>query len=418
MMRMMHLYTAANLRTMRNKIELLSPAGDMERLEMALLYGSDAVYLAGEEFGMRAAAGNFSLEEMQKAVKMCRAQGTKIYVACNAVPTNSEAERLPVFLEHLERLKVDAIIAADIGVIAEAKRYAPSTALHVSTQAGIMNYAGARAFYDLGASRVILARELSIEDIAEIRAKAPKELELEVFVHGAMCVSFSGRCLLSSYMTGRNANRGECAQPCRWTYHLVEQQRPGEYMEITEDGGTHILSARDLCMIEHIPKLLEAGLDSLKIEGRMKSAYYVAVVTNAYRKAIDAALEGREPDSVWLDEVYKVSHREYSTGFFFDSEGGGQGYTETGYINTCDVVGIVESCSEDGMAVVSQRNRFYEGEQLELLTPDGVPVGFPVHGMKDEFGNIIDDAKHPMMKIKMPLPKYAVRNSILRKNRE
>lgn len=398
-------------------MELLSPAGDMERLEMALLYGADAVYLAGHAFGMRAAAGNFSLDEMAWAVEMCRERGTKIYVTCNAIPTNSEMERLPGFLESLEEIGVDAIIAADVGVIAQAKKYAPSVPLHVSTQAGIMNYAGAQAFYDMGATRAILARELSLEDIAEIRAKTPKELELEAFVHGAMCVSFSGRCLLSSYMTGRNANRGECAQPCRWTYHLVERQRPGEYMEISEDGGTHILSARDLCMIEHIPELMEVGLDSLKIEGRMKSAYYVAVITNAYRKVIDAVVAGRAPEKLWIDEVYKVSHREYSTGFYFSRDGGGQNYTETGYINNCDVVGVVKSCNEDTVAVVSQRNRFYEGDNLELLTPDGVPEQFVAREMLDESGNPIDDAKHPMMDIEMPLPRYAAPNSILRKNR-
>lgn len=410
--------TAKSICIMRDKkIELLSPAGDMERLEMALLYGADAVYLAGQEFGMRAAAGNFSFEELEEAVKRCREKGVKIYVTCNAIPTNAELSRLPAFIESLADLKVDAIIGADMGVIATAKRYAPSVPLHISTQAGIMNYAGAQALYNMGASRVILARELSIEEIAEIRTKTSKELEIEAFVHGAMCMSFSGRCLLSSYMTGRNANRGECAQPCRWSYHLIENKRPDQHMEIIEDGGTHILSARDLCMIDHIPELMSVGLDSLKIEGRMKSAYYAAVVTNAYRKVIDAALEGRKPEDVWLNEVYKVSHREYSTGFFYDREGGGQNYDETGYINTCDIVGIVESCDENGIAQISQRNRFYEGDELELLTPDSVPIQFIAGSMTDEKGHTIDDAKHPMMKINMPLPRHAVSKSILRKER-
>lgn len=399
------------------KIELLSPAGDMERLEMALLYGADAVYLAGQEFGMRASAGNFDHDNMKKAVKMCREKGVKVYVTCNAIPTNEEISRLPVFLESLEDAAVDAVIAADMGVMSMAQRYAPSVALHISTQAGIMNYAGTRAVYDMGAARAILARELSFEEIAEIRAKTPGELELEAFVHGAMCVSFSGRCLLSSYMTGRNANRGECAQPCRWTYHLMERQRPGEYMEISEDGGTYILSARDMCMIEHIPALMEAGLDSLKLEGRMKSAYYVAAVTNAYRKVIDEVWKGETPSPVWLSEVEKVSHREYSTGFYFGSDGGGQNYSDNGYISSCDVMGIVASCSDDGMAVVSQRNRFRTGDELELLTPDGEPVSFVVEGMQDEKGNEIDDAKHPMMKINIRLPRRAVTNSILRKNK-
>lgn len=389
----------------------------MERLEMALLYGADAVYLAGQEFGMRAAAGNFDHDNMLKAVKMCRQRGVKVYVTCNAIPTNDEISRLPVFLESLEDAAADAVIVADMGVISLARRYAPSVDVHISTQAGIMNYAAARAFYDMGAARAILARELSIEEIAEIRTKTPKALELEAFVHGAMCVSFSGRCLLSSYMTGRNANRGECAQPCRWTYHLMEQQRPGEYMEISEDGGTHILSARDMCMIEYIPQLFEAGLDSLKLEGRMKSAYYVAVVTNAYRKVIDQIGAGEEPSRVWLDEVEKVSHREYSTGFYFDSEGGGQNYSDDGYIISWDVCGVVERGTSDGMAVISQRNRFRTGDELELLAPDGEPVSFIVGGMRDEKGNEIDDAKHPMMKITMELPRPAVTNSILRKSR-
>lgn len=399
------------------KIELLSPAGDMERLEMALLYGADAVYLAGQEFGMRAASGNFDHDGIRDAVKKCRKRGAKVYVTCNAIPTNDEMTRLPQFLESLEEVAVDAVIAADMGVIALAGRYAPSVDLHISTQAGIMNYSAARAVYDMGAKRAVLARELSIEEIAEIRAKTPKELELEAFIHGAMCVSFSGRCLLSSFMTGRNANRGQCAQPCRWTYHLVESSRPNEYMEISEDGGTHILSARDLCMIEHIPEVIEAGLDSLKIEGRMKSAYYTAVVTNAYRKVIDQVVRGEEPSPIWLNEVEKVSHREYSTGFYFDRAGGGQNYCDDGYILNCDVMGVVISCEADGTAVVSQRNRFRTGDTLELLSPEGEPVEFVVGGMREDSGVEIDDAKHPMMRLTMKLPRYAVQNSLLRRDR-
>ena len=277
-------------RITRNELELLSPAGDWERLEMALAYGADAVYLAGTEFGMRSAAGNFDNTEMEKAVKLAHGLSRRVYVTCNTLPREDELQRLPSYLEALDSFGVDGLIIADLGVMGLAERYAPHTKLHVSTQLGVINSATARALYDLGADTVVLARETPLEDIRKIRANTPKELRLEAFVHGAMCVSFSGRCLLSNYLTGRDANRGQCAQPCRWKYSLVEETRPGEYFPIVEDGGTYIMNSRDMRMIEHIPELIEAGISSFKIEGRMKSAYYAAVVTNAYRHAIDAAL--------------------------------------------------------------------------------------------------------------------------------
>ena len=399
-----------------NKIELLAPAGDMERLTMALTYGADAVYLAGHMFGMRAAAGNFSADELKTAVEMCRAKNAKIYVTCNSILRNDEISELPQFLEMLQEIGVDAVILADVGVLALTKKYAPKLQIHISTQAGVTNYETANAFYDLGASRVILARELTLEDIAEIRAKTPKELKIEAFAHGSMCVSFSGRCLLSNYMTGRDANRGECAQPCRWKYRLLEE-RNDEFLEISEDGGTHILNSRDMCMIDHIPEIIGAGIDSIKIEGRMKSAYYAAAVTNAYRHAVDAAIGGIELDAVWRNEVNMVSHREYSTGFYFDRNGPGQYYENALYFTDCDVVAIVEKCDSDGNAVLSQRNRFFKGDTLNLLTPNDKPVDFVVEKMSDKNDEEIDIAPHPMMEIKMKLPFQAPENSIVRKKR-
>ena len=293
----------------KKKPELLAPAGDMERLIMALHYGADAVYLAGRQFGMRAAAGNFSAEELKEACALAHAKGAAVHLTCNTLPREDELKNLPGFLEQAQDAGVDAFIIADLGVMDAAARYAPKVARHVSTQLGVINSAAANVLHNMGAERVVLARETTMHDIFEIRAKTPPELEIEAFVHGAMCVSFSGRCLLSNYLTGRDANRGACAQPCRWKYHLVEEKRPGEYFEITEDNGTHIMNSRDMCMIEHIPELISAGVTSLKIEGRMKSAYYAAAVTNAYRHAIDCAVANEPLPQIWIDEVNKISHR-------------------------------------------------------------------------------------------------------------
>ncbi len=291
----------------RKNIELLAPAGDMERLHMAVAYGADAVYLAGSAFGMRSFAGNFTPEELKAAVALCHGHGVRVHVTCNTMPRNDEAARLPQWLEYLNEVGVDAVILADVGVLSLAKRYAPRVQCHISTQASIVNYQSARAWHDLGASRVILARELSLDEIREIRAKTPPELEMEAFAHGAMCVSYSGRCLLSNYMTGRDSNRGQCAQPCRYQYALMEEKRPGEYFPVFEENGeTYILNSRDMCMIDHVGELMDAGLDSLKIEGRAKSAYYAAIVTGAYRHAIDAAAAGLPLDPVWRDEVEHI----------------------------------------------------------------------------------------------------------------
>ena len=402
---------------MGKRLELLAPAGDMERLRMSLAYGADAVYLAGLDFGMRSFAGNFTPEELRQAVTLCHSHGAAVHVTCNTMPRNDEVDRLPEWLAYLQEVGVDAAIVADVGVLSLLKRYAPRVKAHISTQASISNYQAARAWYDLGASRVILARELSLEEVAGIRAKAPRELELEGFVHGAMCVSYSGRCLLSNYMTGRDANRGACAQPCRYKYALVEEQRPGEYFPIGEDaGGAYILNSRDMCMIDHIPALLEAGLDSLKIEGRAKSAYYAAVVTGAYRHAVDAALAGRPLEPVWRDEVEKVSHRPYSTGFWFGQPG--QYTANSRYVRDWQILAVVESCGPDGTALLSLRNKFSAGDEVEIVGPDTAPVAFAAPEMTDGDGLPLTQPRTPQMRFRMRLPRPVPPLSILRACRE
>lgn len=395
------------------KIELLAPAGDFERLEMALHYGADAVYLAGTQFGMRASAGNFTFPELSKATKLAHANGTAVHMTCNTLPREDELSQLPEFLEQAQDAGVDAFIIADLGVMAAAKKYAPKVSRHVSTQLGVINSATANVLFEMGADRVVLARETPMEDIRKIRANTPKELEIEAFVHGAMCVSFSGRCLLSNYLTGRDANRGACAQPCRWKYHLVEEKRPGEYFEISEDKGTHIMNSRDMCMIEHIPELIDAGVTSFKIEGRMKSAYYAAAVTNAYRHAIDYALRGEELPQVWIDELNKVSHRPYCTGFYYGDPG--QHFAEASYFSDAYVCAVVEGCADDGFAELTQRNRFCVGDMVELLTNEGEPISFAVTGLWDENGEAITATPHAMMKFKMRLPVKCSALSILRR---
>lgn len=395
------------------KIELLAPAGDFERLEMALHYGADAVYLAGTQFGMRASAGNFTFPELSKATKLAHANGTAVHMTCNTLPREDELSQLPEFLEQAQDAGVDAFIIADLGVMAAAKKYAPKVSRHVSTQLGVINSATANVLFDMGADRVVLARETPMEDIRKIRANTPKELEIEAFVHGAMCVSFSGRCLLSNYLTGRDANRGACAQPCRWKYHLVEEKRPGEYFEISEDKGTYIMNSRDMCMIEHIPELIDAGVTSFKIEGRMKSAYYAAAVTNAYRHAIDYALKGEALPKVWIDELNKVSHRPYCTGFYYGDPG--QHFAEASYFSDAYVCAVVEDCVDDGFAELTQRNRFCVGDMVELLTNEGEPISFAVTELWDENGEAITATPHAMMKFKMRLPVNCSALSILRR---
>lgn len=401
----------------RKKPELLAPAGDMERLRMAVLYGADAVYLAGTSFGMRSFAGNFSPEELPQAVAWAHDHGVRVHVTVNTMPRNNEVIHLPAYLEQLQEAGVDALIMADMGAFSLAGKYAPSCERHVSTQASVANYVCANAWYDLGAKRVILARELSLGEIREIREKVPEDLELEAFVHGTMCVSYSGRCLLSNYMTGRDSNRGACAQPCRYQYYLMEEKRPGEYFPVFEDEkGTYILNSRDMCIIDHVGELMDAGLSSLKIEGRAKSAYYAAIVTGAYRHVIDDVAAGRAVDPVWRDEVEHVSHRHYSTGFYFGHPGQ---YTENArYIREWQVVALVTDCTPDGMATLSLRNKFTAGDTLELVGPDTKPMTFTAPVMEDEAGEPLTEPKNPQMVFRMRLPRQVPAWTILRAARD
>ena len=397
------------------KLELLSPAGDMERLKMSVLYGADAVYLAGTDFGMRSFAGNFTPEELPVAVEYAHSHGVKVHVTVNTMPRNHEVKDLPAYLERLNDAKVDALILADLGAFTLAGKYAPDCARHISTQQSIANYECAKAWYELGAQRVVLARELNLEEIRTIRANTPKELEIETFGHGAMCVSWSGRCLLSNYMTGRDSNRGACAQPCRYQYALMEEKRPGEYFPVYEDEkGTYILNSRDMCMIDHLQDLTDAGVDCIKIEGRAKSAYYAAVVTGAYRHAIDDLAAGCQPDPVWREEVEHVSHRIYSTGFYYGEPGQ---YTENSrYIRTWQICAIVESCDEKGLAVCSLRNKFAKGDELEIVGPDTRPFAFTAESMEDMEGVALEEPRTPQMRFTLQLPKQVPAYSILRKN--
>ena len=401
------------MRDKRNKPELLAPAGDMERLKMSVLYGADAVYLAGTDFGMRAFAGNFTPEELPEAVAFAHRHGVRVHCTINTMPRNEEIARLPEHLERLADAGVDALIVADLGAFTMAGKYAPRCQRHISTQASICNYETARAWYDLGASRVILARELSLNEIRTIREKTPEDLEIEAFVHGAMCVSYSGRCLLSNYMTGRDSSRGACAQPCRYQYALMEEKRPGEYFPIEEDAqGTYILNSRDMCMIDHLDDLMDAGLSSLKIEGRAKSAYYAAIVTGAYRHCLDAAAEGRAPEQSWRDEVEHVSHRPYSTGFYYGEPG--QYYNNSRYVREWQVVALVTECDAEGNATLSLRNKFRAGDTVELVGPDTAPFSMVVPPMADAEGAPLEEPRTPQMVFRMKLPRSVPAYTLVR----
>ena len=380
---------------------------------MAVLYGADAVYLAGTDFGMRAFAGNFAPDELRAAVEYAHANHVRVHCTINTMPRNDEIVRLPEHLELLNDAGVDAIIVADMGAFTLAGKYAPKCERHVSTQASISNFETANAWYDLGASRVILARELSLEEIRTIREKTPKDLEIEAFVHGAMCVSYSGRCLLSNYMTSRDSNRGACAQPCRYQYALMEEKRPGEYFPIEEDEkGTYILNSRDMCMIDHLSDLVDVGLDSLKIEGRAKSAYYAAIVTGAYRHCLDDVMAGRPIDPVWRDEVDHVSHRPYATGFYYGHPG--QFYANSRYIREWQVVALVTDCDEEGNATLSLRNKFRIGDVVELVGPDLRPFSMTVPQMTDTEGQLLEEPRNPQMTFHMKLPRRVPPFTVLR----
>ena len=397
------------------KLELLSPAGDMERLKMSVLYGADAVYLAGTSFGMRSFAGNFTPEELPKAVEFAHSHGVKVHVTVNTMPRNNEVVDLPAYMEQLDSAGVDALILADLGAFTLAGKYAPRCQRHISTQQSIANYECAQAWHDLGAQRVVLARELSLEEIRTIRQKTDPALEIETFGHGAMCVSYSGRCLLSNYMTGRDSNRGACAQPCRYRYALMEEKRPGEFFPVFEDEkGTYILNSRDMCMIDHLDDLMAAGVDCIKIEGRAKSAYYAAIVTGAYRHCIDDIAAGRPLDPVWRDEVEHVSHRVYSTGFYYGEPG--QYTQDSRYIRQWQICAIVERCDENGLALCSLRNKFAAGDELEAVGPDMRPFQLTAQGMTDLEGAPLEEPRTPQMGFYLPLPKPVPPYTILRRS--
>ena len=387
----------------RKKPELLAPAGDWEKLQMAVLYGADAVYLAGTSFGMRSFAGNFSDEELPRAVDFAHRHGVKVHATVNTMPRSGEVDRLPEHLEKLNDAGVDALILADLGAFTLAEKYAPRCQRHISTQQSIANYACAQAWFDLGAQRVVLARELGMDEIREIRRRVDPALELETFCHGAMCVSYSGRCLLSNYMTGRDSNRGACAQPCRYQYALMEEKRPGEYFPVFEDEkGTYIMNSRDMCMIDHLDDLMDAGVDCLKIEGRAKSAYYAAIVTGAYRHVLDDVAAGRPVDPVWRDEVEHVSHRHYSTGFFYGQPG--QFYEDARYIRDWQICAVVTDCTPEGLATLSLRNKFACGDQVEVVGPDTKPFTMTAPMMTDSQGLPLTEPKTPQMVFTMQLP--------------
>ena len=407
-----------------NRVELLAPAGDLEKLKMAIIYGADAVYLGGESFGLRKSSKNFSLDEIAEGVNFVHDNGKKIYVTLNIVPHNEDLDGLEEYVTKLYELKVDAVIVSDPGMFSIIKRTVPNLPIHISTQASVTNYETIMFWYNLGAKRVVLARELSLKEIKEITSKIPEDMEIEAFVHGAMCMSYSGRCLLSNYMTGRDANRGDCAHPCRYKYHLVEEKRPGEYFPVYEDeDGTFIFNSKDLCMIEYLPELIKSGIKSFKIEGRVKSSYYVSTVIRAYKMALDEYY--RDPEnfiykSEWIDEVKKVSHRDFTTGFYFGRPSGeAQVYTTSSYIRGYDFVGMVLDYDEDtGIATVEQRNRMFLGDEIEVFGPDIDFFTQKIQNMWDKKGNPIDVAPHPQQIVKIKMDKPVKRFYLIRKEME
>ncbi|NLO90274.1 MAG: U32 family peptidase [Clostridia bacterium] len=401
------------------KPEILAPAGNFEKLKTAVLYGADAVYVGGKEYGLRAGAENFTFEELKEGIDFAHNRGCKVYITANIYAHNKDLDGIRIYFKKLKELNIDGLIVSDPGVALIAMENDPSIPLHLSTQANCTNWASALFWEKIGFKRIILARELGISEIKEIRKKV--SLELEVFVHGAVCVSYSGRCLLSSFLTGRSANRGDCSHPCRWKYYLMEEKRPGEYMPVFEDDrGTYIFNANDLCMIEHIPELVEAGVDSFKIEGRMKSLHYVATVVKAYRQAVDSYFEdpeGWQCREEWKEELNKVSHRKYSTGFFFGKpDSNGYNYSESAYYRSCEFVGKVLKYDPDkGMALVQQKNKFSVGEMVEIIGPVGDPIKIKITEMKNEEGEPITEAPHPEQLVYIPVDIPVEENYIIRK---
>ncbi len=396
-------------------LELLAPAGNLSKLKTAIIYGADAVYIGGEEFSLRTAADNFTYEEMKEGIAFAHERGKKVYVAVNIVPRSNELSKIGQYAKKLYEMGADAVIVSDLGAFSVIKKAAPDLPIHISTQANNTNFESANMWHSMGASRIVLARELSLSEIKTVRDNLPEECELEVFVHGAMCVSYSGRCLLSNYLTNRDSNKGECAQPCRWKYFLMEEKRPGEYFPIFEnDKGTFIFNSKDLCMIEHIKELDKAGVLSLKIEGRVKSEYYVSTVVKAYRQAIDDYYAGKEFDKKLFDEVLKVSHREYSKGFYFGNPE--QIYTYGSYVRNYDIVGVVLSYDEETkMATIEQRNRFFKGDDVEFMPPRGDFIPCKIEKIITEEGEEVESAPHPQQILKIPVDTPLLKDTIMRK---
>ena len=405
---------------MNKKPELLAPAGDLIKLKTAIDYGADAVYIGGKAFSLRVASNNFSYDEMKEGIEYAHNRNKKVYVAINIIAHNKDFNNLKEYLKELEELEVDGVIVADIGIMNTIKKYAPKLHLHVSTQASITNYETVKFYKEaLGATRVVLARELSFEEIKEIKNNNP-DLEIECFVHGAMCISYSGRCLLSNYMTGRNSNEGDCAQSCRWKYHLMEEKRPGEYMPVYEDDrGTFIFNSKDICMIEHIDKLIEAGISSFKIEGRVKSEYYVATVVKAYRDAIDDYFSNKPFNPEHLEELKKISHRQYTTGFYFGKpDSSAQVYTTNSYVRNYELIGtVVEYLKDSKEVVIEQRNRFFKGDEIEILMPDIPFKKLKVERIINEDNEEVDVAPHPQMKVRIPCDEEVAVGSFVRKEK-
>lgn len=406
------------------KVELLAPAGNLYKLKIALKYGADAVYIGGECFSLRTAADNFTPEEMKEGIEFAHEMGKKVYITANIIPHNRDLKEMETYFKEIADMGADAVIISDLGAFNICRRVASDLEIHISTQANNTNYATVQSWYEMGAKRVVLAREMTLSEVREIRDNISSGCELEAFIHGAMCVSYSGRCLLSNYMTARDSNYGACSHPCRWNYALMEEKRPGEYLPVYEnERGTFIMNSKDLCMIEHIPEIIGSGVYSLKIEGRVKSEYYVATIIAAYRKAIDAYYEdpaGYEFNPVWLDEVKKVSHRDYYTGFFFGiPDTGAQIYGSSSYIRTCDIIGIVLDYDEKtGLAKVTQRNRFFLGDEIEIMQPEKDFTTQKVEVLKDENMNDIEVANHAAMTLYIKTDVPVVKDAMLRKKAE
>lgn len=406
------------------KIELLAPAGSLDKLKTAVNYGADAVYIGGEEFSLRVAAKNFTDEEIKEGIDYAHERGRKVYLTANIIPHNSDIVKFPSFVKEVADMGADGIIISDLGMFALAKKYAPNLEIHVSTQANNVNYESAKMWHKLGAKRIVLARELSFSEIREIRENIPEDFEIECFVHGAMCISYSGRCLLSNYMAGRDANMGACAHPCRWKYRLVEEKRPGEYMPVFEnERGTYIYNSKDLCVIEYIPELIESGISSLKIEGRVKNELYIATVVGAYRKAIDAYYADKENyrlDPYLLEELTKISYRGYTTGFFFGKpKGTEQIYDRSTYIQEYKTAGVVKSYDpETKTAVIEQRNRFFSGDEVEIITPGKESVCVKLGTLYNDEGAEISCAPHPQMIVTATIDADINEYSIIRKREE